>query len=183
MTFDEWWEEYWPTPTEPSVCDAVLKDAAQKVWDAATAAERERCAGDQEEAMSEAQFSAKRRAWEDNTLNSYLRDWDVSDARDRAIEARAAELLELRGPKGYHPLDENVRLAFDEAFTAGDVFDAIRPHLEAGDHAAAGAQIAAMLRALADKEAAEESAIQIDREWNEASGAELDAYDDRIAGR
>ena len=45
MTFDEWWEEYWPTPTEPSVCDAVLKDVAQKVWDAATAAERERCAG------------------------------------------------------------------------------------------------------------------------------------------
>ena len=44
MTFDEWWEEYWPTPTEPSVCDAVLKDVAQKVWDAATAAERERCA-------------------------------------------------------------------------------------------------------------------------------------------
>ena len=42
MTFDEWWEEYWPTPTEPSVCDAVLKDVAQKVWDAATAAERER---------------------------------------------------------------------------------------------------------------------------------------------
>ena len=44
MTFEEWWEEYWPTPTEPSVCDAVLKDLAQKVWNAATAAERERCA-------------------------------------------------------------------------------------------------------------------------------------------
>ncbi len=44
MTFDEWWEEYWPTPTEPSVCDAVLNDLAQKVWNAATADERERCA-------------------------------------------------------------------------------------------------------------------------------------------
>ena len=44
MTFDEWWEEYWPTPTEPSVCDAVLKDLAQKLWIASTAAERERCA-------------------------------------------------------------------------------------------------------------------------------------------
>ena len=122
-------------------------------------------------------------AWESGRLNSHLRDFDVSEARDRAIEARTAELLELRGPKGYHPLDENVRLAFDEAFTAGEVLDAIRPHLEAGDHAAAGAQIAAMLRALAEKEAAEEAAIQIDREWNEASGAELDAYDDRMAGR
>ena len=44
MTFDEWWEEYWGTHTEPSVCDDVLKDVARKVWDAATAAERERCA-------------------------------------------------------------------------------------------------------------------------------------------
>ena len=44
MAFEEWWKEYWTTPTEPSVCDAVLKDLAQKVWIAATAAERERCA-------------------------------------------------------------------------------------------------------------------------------------------
>lgn len=123
------------------------------------------------------------RAWAEWRLNDHLRDYDVSEARDRAIEARAAELLERRGPKGYHPLDENVRLAFDEAFTSGEVFDAIRPHLEAWDHAAAGAKIAAMLRALAEKEAAEEAAIQIDREWNEASGAELDAYDDRMADR
>ncbi len=133
--------------------------------------------------MREAQFSAKRRAWEDNTLNSHLRDWDVSEARDRAIEARTAELLELRGPNGYHPLDENVRLAFHETYTAGEVFDAVRPHLEAGDHVAAGAQIAAMMRVIAEKEAAEEAAIQIDREWNEASGAALDAYDDRMNDR
>ena len=44
MTFDEWWGEYWAPPTEHSVCDAALKDVAQKVWIAATAAERERCA-------------------------------------------------------------------------------------------------------------------------------------------
>ena len=132
--------------------------------------------------MNEEQFCAKRRAWEDNTLNSHLLDYDVSEERDRAIEARTAELLELRGPKGYHPLDENVRLAFHEAFTAGEVFDAMRSHLEAGDYAAAAAQIAAMLRAIAEKEAAAEAAIQIDKEWNEASGAELDAYDDRVKG-
>ena len=125
-------------------------------------------------------LTAAGRAWESGTLNSHLRDYDVSEARDRAIEARAAELLELRGPNGYHPLDENVRLAFHETYTAGEVFDAIRPHLEAGDHAAAGAQIAAMLRALAKKEAATEAAIQIDKEWNEASGAALDAYYDRM---
>lgn len=44
MTFDEWWEEYWAPPAGHSVCDAALKDVAQKVWNAATAAERERCA-------------------------------------------------------------------------------------------------------------------------------------------
>ena len=133
--------------------------------------------------MSYANLDAAGYAWESSTLNSHLRDFDVSDRRDRAIEARTAELLELRGPKGYHPLDENVRLAFHETYTAGEVFDAIRPHLEAGDNAAAGAQIAAMLRALAEKEAAEQAAIDVDREWNEASGAALDAYDDRMAGR
>ena len=45
MEFDEWWEEYWAPPAGHSVCDAALKDVAQKVWDAATAAERGRCAG------------------------------------------------------------------------------------------------------------------------------------------
>lgn len=44
MPFDEWWEEYWSPPAEHSVCDAALKDVAQKVWDAATSTERERCA-------------------------------------------------------------------------------------------------------------------------------------------
>lgn len=118
-------------------------------------------------------------SWENQVLNSHLRDWDVSEVRDRAIEARAAELLELRGPKGYHPLDENVRLAFHETYTAGEVFDIVRPRLEAGDYQAAGQDIAAWLRVIAEKEAAAEAAIQIDKEWNEASGAALDAYDDR----
>ena len=118
-------------------------------------------------------------AWESSRLNDHLRDFDVSEARDRAIEARTEELLELRGPKGYHPFDENIRLAFHETYTAGEVFDIVRPHLEAGNYQAAGQDIAAWLRALAEKEAAEEAAIQIDKEWNEASGAELDAYDDQ----
>ena len=122
-------------------------------------------------------------SWENQVLNDHLRDWDVSDARDRAIEARTAELLELRGPKGYHPLDENVRLAFHETYTAGEVFDIVRPHLEAGNYQAAGHGIAAWLRVIAEKEASAEAAIQIDKEWNEASGAALDAYDDRTDDR
>ena len=133
--------------------------------------------------MNEEQFSAKRRAWEDNTLNSRLRDYDVSEERDRAIESRTAELLELRGPNGYHPLGDQVALLFDENYTAGDVLKWVRPFLEAGDYAVAGLQIAALLRLIAEKEAAAEAAIQIDAEWNEASGAALDAYDDRMAGR
>ena len=122
-------------------------------------------------------------AWEDIRLNAHLRDWDVSEARDRAIEARAAELLELRGPKGYHPLDENVRLAFHESHTAGEVFDALRPHLEAGDHCAAGEAIAKWLMRIAGSEAAVEAAIQIDAERGEPTSTQLDAYDDREAGR
>ena len=133
--------------------------------------------------MNEAQFSAKRRAWEDNTLNSHLRDFDVSEARDRAIEARAAELLEMRGPKGYHPLDDQVALLFDENYTAGDVLKWARPFLEAGDYAVAGLQIAALLRLIAEKKAAEQAAIDVDREWNEASSSELDAYEDRERDR
>ena len=131
----------------------------------------------------ESKLDTAGRAWESSRLNAHLRDFDVSDARDRAIEARTAELLELRGPKGYHPLDENVRLAFHETYTAGEVLDVILPHLEAGNYEVAGQEIAAWLRVIAEKEAAAEAAIQIDKEWNEASGAQLDAYDDRMNDR
>lgn len=123
------------------------------------------------------------RAWTEWRLNSHLRDFDVSEARDRAIEARTAELLERREKDGYHPLSYEVALMFDEAYTAGDVLERVRPFLETGDYASVGAKIADMLLAIAEEEAAEEAAIQIDSEWNEASGAALDAYDDRVAGR
>lgn len=122
-------------------------------------------------------------AWEDIRLNAHLRDWDVSEARDRAIEERAAELLERRGPKGYHPLGGNVDIAFDEKYTAGEVLGAIRPHLEAGDHCAAGEAIAKWLLRIAKAEAAVEAAIQIDAERNEPTSAQMDAYDDRESGR
>lgn len=131
----------------------------------------------------ESKLNAAGRAWEAGTLNSHLRDFDVSEARDRAIEARTAELLELRGTKGYHPFGDRVALLFDEMYTAGDVLGLVMPHIEAGDHAAIGRVIAGLLLSIAQTEATEEAAIQIDKEWNEASGSELDAYDDRMAGR
>ena len=132
-------------------------------------------------------LDAAGRAWESRTLNSHLRDYDVSERRDRAIEARTAELLEMRGPKGYHPLDDQVALLFDEEFTAGDVLARLKPCLEAAlnalDLSLVGVELSDMLRVIAEKEAAAEAAIQIDKEWNEASGAELDAYDDRERDR
>jgi hypothetical protein len=123
------------------------------------------------------------RAWSEWRLNDHLRDFDVSEARDRAIEARTAELLQLRGPKGYHPLDENVRLALEENFTSGELLQAVVPHLEDGNYHAAGKEIESWLILIAEGEARAEAAIQIDNEWNEASGAELDAYDDRMNDR
>ena len=131
----------------------------------------------------ESTLDAAGRALDASTLNSHLRDFDVSDRRDRAIEARAADLLERRGPKGYHPLGENVALLFDERYTAGDVLGWIVGYFEAGRYVDAGKVIADVLHHIACTEAAAEAAIQIDREWNEASGAALDAYDDRTAGQ
>ena len=129
--------------------------------------------------MSYANLDAAGRAWESSRLNDHLRDWDVSEARDRAIEARAAELLELRDADGYHPFGDRVALLLDESYTAKDMLIIVRHFLEAGDYAAAGEKIVAVLRDIAEVESAEEAAIQIDKEWNEASGAALDAYDDR----
>lgn len=137
--------------------------------------------------MSYAKLDAAGRAWESRTLNSHLRDWDVSEARDRAIEARTAELLERSDAEGYHPLGDRVALLFDEKFTAGDVLARLKPCLDAARNALGlslvGVELSAMLRALAEKEAAEQAAIDVDREWNEASGSQIDAYDDRMNDR
>ena len=43
-------------------------------------------------------------AYDDMRLNAHLRDWDVSEARDRAIEARTRELLD----GDYTPFGERV---------------------------------------------------------------------------
>lgn len=44
MTFEEWWDDYWTKTSQPAAFDATFKEVAGKAWDAATAAERERCA-------------------------------------------------------------------------------------------------------------------------------------------
>ena len=103
-------------------------------------------------------------AWEDIKLNDYLRDWDVSEARDRAIEDRAAELLADDGPKGRHPHGAEVALLFDEQYTAGDVLSWVRPYLVAGDHAAVGLTIQRVLEAIAHELAKDEARIEIDLE-------------------
>ena len=123
-------------------------------------------------------------AWENNRLNDHLRDWDVSEARDRAIEVRAEELLE----GDYEPFGETVFEQFCDEFDLLDVLGETLQHLVAGDEAAAGHIIAERLRRYADKMANDEAALQIDREWENASDdaaadrAEVRALDDSYYG-
>ena len=121
-------------------------------------------------------------AWEDIKLNDHLSDWDVSEARDRAIEDRKAELLADEGPKGCHPHGAEVALMFDEQYTAADVLSWVRPYLVAGDHAAVGRTIQRVLEGIALTEAEAEARIQIDREANEPTAADEARYDDRLRG-
>ena len=121
-------------------------------------------------------------AWEDIKLNDHLRDWDVSEARDRAIEDRAAELVKDEGPKGCHPHGAEVALMFDEQYTAADVLSWVRPYLVAGDRAAVGRAIQGVLEAIALAEAEAEARIQIDREANEPTAADEARYDERLRG-
>lgn len=117
--------------------------------------------------MNDAQFSAKRRAWEDSTLNDHLRDFDVSEERDRAIEGRAEDLLNREGHDGCWPYGERIAELFADTYTLGDVLASMLPYLEAGDYGAAGEAIANRLRAFAQSEALREASIQVDREHME----------------
>ena len=103
-------------------------------------------------------------AWENNRLNAHLRDYDVSEARDRAIEVRAEELLE----GDYAPFGETVFGMFCDEFDLRDVLGDVLPHLVAGDEAQAGHIIAERLRRYADKLANDEAALQIDHDWEHA---------------
>ena len=121
-------------------------------------------------------------AWEDIKLNDCLNDFDLSEARDRAVEERAAELVKDEGPKGRHPHGAEVALLFDEQYTAGDVLSWVRPHLVAGDLAAVGRVLQGVLEAIALTEAEAEARIQVDHEANEPTAAQEAAFDDRIRG-
>ena len=120
------------------------------------------------------------RAWENGRLNDHLRDWDVSEARDRAIEARAAELLAKGGPDGYAPFGEQMAALFAENIDLQDVLRDVVPSLIAGNYAMAGELFAKRMRDFAEQEAEQWAAILVDKEWNEPTG--LDAYDDRERG-
>lgn len=120
------------------------------------------------------------RAWENGRLNDHLRDWDVSEARDRAIEAKANELMAKDGPDGYAPFGEQMVALFAENIDLQDVLRDVVPSLIAGNYAMAGEMLARRMRDFAEQEAEQWAAILVDKEHNEPTG--LDAYDDLERG-
>ena len=123
-----------------------------------------------------AAFRAANRAYDDRRLNAYLRDWDVSEARDRAIEERADELLE----HDYSPFGDTVFEQFCDEHDLRDVLSDTLQHLIAGEHTAAGNVIAERLKAYARKLAKEEAELRVDAEWEaRREGAADAARDDR----
>lgn len=119
------------------------------------------------------------RAWENAALNAYLGDWDVSEARDGAIEARADELLEDEGPHGCWPFGAPIAAAFSDAVTVDGLLRDTLPHLAAGNHADAGRAIDRLLRDFARDMALREATIQVDAEANDPSAAAERDYDER----
>ena len=122
------------------------------------------------------------RAWENNSLNAHLDDWDISNARDLAIEARAEELLTKDGPDGYAPFGEQMAALFAENIDLQDVLRDVVPSLVEGHYAVVGEILAQRMREFARAEALTWAAILVDKEHNEPTGAQLDAYDDRERG-
>jgi len=121
-------------------------------------------------------FRAANRAYDDLRLNAYLRDWDVSEARDRAIDERADDLLE----HDYTPFGDTVFEQLCDEFSLRDVLGDTLQHLIAGDHAAAGAVIAERLQAYARKLARDDAELRVDAEREaRREGAAADDYDDR----
>jgi hypothetical protein len=121
------------------------------------------------------------RDYEDRALSRHLRDWDVSEARDRAIEARAEELMNDHGEEGFAPFGPNVQRHADDVVAVSDLLGDLLPHLIAGDYASAGRAVAMRLRNIAAGLAACEAAIQIDSEAENAREAQYErAYEDRM---
>lgn len=114
-------------------------------------------------------------AWENGLLNDRLRDWDVSEARDREIEARAEELLTK---ERHDPFGPEMRQLYADNTLPEHILSAMAPALSAGDYAEAGRVVAEMLRDFARSEALDDARIQVDKEHDEPTGAQLDAYDD-----
>ena len=111
-------------------------------------------------------------AWENRRLSDYYDDWDISNARDRAIEARAVALLTK---ERHDPFGPEMRQIYADQTLPEHILSAMAPALSAGDYAAAGEIVAEMLRDFARREALDDARIQIDAEHNEPTGAQLDA--------
>lgn len=101
-------------------------------------------------------------AWENRTLNAHLRDWDVSEARDREIERRAEELLDDDGTKGYAPFGPNAIDMAEAVIALDDLLHEILPYLAGGDLTGAGAAVAERLTAIARASAMRAAAIDVD---------------------
>ena len=114
-------------------------------------------------------------AYDDMRLNAHLRDWDVSEARDRAIAERADELID----GDYSPFGDTVFEQFCDDFDLRDVLGDTLQYLIAGDHTAAGGVIAERLQAHARRMAKDAAGLQVDAEWeSRRDGAYADAGDD-----
>ena len=118
-------------------------------------------------------------AWENQKLRDYLRDFDVSEARDLAIQDRAEELLTK---ERHDPFGPEMRQLYADQTLPEHILSAMAPALSAGNYAAAGEVVAWLLIDFARREALDDARIQIDKEHNEPTGAKLDAYDDRERG-
>ena len=112
------------------------------------------------------------RSWENRRLSDHYDDWDISNARDLAIEARAVALLTK---ERHDPFGPEMRQLYADQTLPEHILSAMAPALSAGDYAAAGEIVAEMLRDFARREALDDARIQIDAEHNEPTGAQLDA--------
>lgn len=121
-------------------------------------------------------------SWEDIKLGEHLADHDLSNARDAAITERSLELMADDGPNGYGPYSERIMLLASEKFDSDDMLKVLQPYLVAGDYAGAGSAVVCMLMDIAEKEAAEEARIQIDRLLDEPTAAQELDFDARLCG-
>lgn len=118
----------------------------------------------------------------DTALNDYLRDHDLSNARDSAIAERARDLLADDGPDGYSQFSDRIVRLAAEQIDSEDLIRELLPWLVAGDFVEAGSVVMRRLVDVSSKEAMEEARLQIDRLLDGLTAAQEADYDDRLRG-